>query len=157
MAFLIYYSAKKDKCSQKLANTQWKKGHDGMALLMIYKSVWLNLSFSLDNIPPVTSYALIHVLSRHFLIYFEILTSLSFEVPCPFLLCHVSDCLPWFPVFPPVPLGSSCAQIVCVSLVLCQCVVICHVTHSSVLVPQNPVLSPWACSVAILLQSVPLL
>ena len=41
-------------------------------------------------------------------------------------------------VFPPVPHGSSCAQIVCVSLVLCQCVATCYVPHSSILVPQYP-------------------
>ena len=73
----------------------------------------------------------------------------------PFLLCQVSDCLPWFPkcfhLFPSAPR----AQIVYVSLVLCQCVASCHEPHTSVFIHSNPQPQiPWACSEAILLQSV---
>ena len=82
---------------------------------------------------PLSSFVLIQVLSRHFVFYFEILSSLSFQVSCP---SSCVKCLIVFPdskVFPPVPHGSTCIQIVCVSLVLCQCVVtiLVRVLHPS--------------------------
>ena len=79
----------------------------------------------------VTFYISNHVLSRHFLFYFEILTSLSFQVSCPSSCVKCLIVFPDFKVFPPVPHASSCVQIVCVSLVLCQCVVTFHVLLSN--------------------------
>ena len=96
------------------------------------------------NIGDVTFYVLIHVFSRHFLFYFEIFTSFSFQVPCP---SSRVKCLIVFPdskVFPPVPHCSSCVQIVCVSLVLCQCVVTSHVLHSSALNHRIHSLVSWS-------------
>ena len=121
--------------------------YDGKSLLL--SSSWCFTWYRIAKLccTGVTFYVLIHVLSRHFLFYFEILTSLSFQVSCP---SSCVKCLIVFldpKVFPPVPHGSSCAQIVCVSLVLRQCVVTCHVPHSSVPVPQkSTVLYPQACS-----------
>ena len=86
---------------------------------------------SFDTIETVTIYLLIHVLSRHFLFYFESTNFPLVSGTLPFLLCQGSDCLPWFPkcfhLFPLAPRG----QIVCVSL--CPVPVCCVLSMSLIL------------------------
>ena len=96
------------------------------------------------------------MLSRHFLFYFEILTSLSFQVSCS------SSCVKCLIVFSDSQSVSTCSPwlLLCSNSlvpVLCQCVVTCHVPHSSTLKTKVfPSLYSRACSRAILLQSIPL-
>jgi len=89
--------------------------------------------FCVVTIQCVTVSVLCHALSRHFLFYFE--KSLTFPSCFRYLYLPpvsgvwLSSLIP--KVFPPAPLGPSCVQIVCVSLVLCQNVVFFHEPHIS--------------------------
>ena len=69
---------------------------------------------------PAKSFCHDLCLSRHFLLYFEKVTNfpLLFQVTCPSSRVRCLIVFPDSQVFPPVPIGPSCAQIVCVSLSL---------------------------------------